>query len=143
MKKVFVDTNVIVDVLDNREQFVVESANVLEMGFQGSVELYTSAMSFATCLYLTRRSLGKEGAADAIRTLRQYIHISPITEQEFDKAFSKKAADYEDMLQYHSALSAGCEVIVTRNEKHFPKDAILIASPHDFLTTPAEPSGLL
>lgn len=133
MKRVFVDTNVLVDVLDNREQFVVDSANVLELGIQGTVELYASAMSFATCLYLTRRTLGKEGAAEAIRTLREYIHISPITEREFDLAFSSVAPDYEDMLQYHSALSAGCGVIVTRNEKHFPKDTIPILTPHEFL----------
>lgn len=138
MKKVFVDTNVLVDVLDNREAFVVDSANVLELGFQGTVELYTSAMSFATCLYLTRRALGKEGAADAIRVLREYIHISPITEREFDLAFSEKATDYEDMLQYHSALSAGCEIIVTRNEKHFPKNVVQVLSPQAFLNGYAE-----
>lgn len=134
MKKVFLDTNVLIDVLERREPFVTESANVVALGAYGMVQLYTSVLSLANCLYITRRTLGKADALPAIRMLREYVGVSPMGEQEFDLAFASDVADNEDLLQYYSAVSEGCEVLVTRNEKHFPKDGTLsVMSPEAFL----------
>lgn len=134
MMKVFLDTNVIVDVLENRQPFVTDSANVIGMGILGKIELYTSVLSFMNCLYVARKTIGKENAVEAIRTLREDIQISPMAANEFDLAFANKATDYEDLLQYYSAIAAGCTMIITRNAKHFPKDGLSILSPHEFLT---------
>lgn len=133
MIRVFLDTNVLVDVLNKREPFVHDSAEMIDLGCLGMVKLYTSALSFATCLYLIRKSLGKENAVFAIRSLRRVISISPMNETEFDAAFSSDATDYEDMLQYYSALAAACDVVVTRNKQHFPQGGIPIKTPTEFL----------
>lgn len=130
---VFVDANVILDVLDQRELFLAESSNVLSLGAEYKITLYATAMTFATCIYILRKPMGYNNAVACINVLKEYIKISPLTQTEFDKAFSNPCPDVEDMLQYHSAISANCEVIVTRNGKHFPSTGIPVLTPKEFL----------
>ena len=66
-------------------------------------------------------------------SLKEYINISPLTQSEFDKAFSKPSQDAEDMLQYYSAVSANCDVVITRNGKHFPTNGLPVLTPKEFL----------
>lgn len=133
MKRVFLDTNIIIDVLDRRESFFVESSNILSLGAEGKLELYATSLTFTTCVYVLRKRLGYTEIVDSIRLLRTFIHVSPMNEAEFDLAFAKDVPDVEDMLQYYSAVSAGCDVVITRNGKHFPTDGIPIMTPFDFL----------
>jgi len=133
MKNVFLDTNVIIDVLDRREEFVTESSNILSLGAEGRIVLYATSLTFSTCVYVLRKTIGYAQVIENIRLLRSFIHISPITESEFDAAFSVNVPDVEDMLQYYSAVSAKCDVVITRNKKHFPSDGIPVMTPYDFL----------
>ena len=128
---VFVDTNIIIDVLDKREPFFVESGNVLSLGAEHKINLYATAMTFATCIYILRKPLGYKNAVGCINILKEYISVSPLTQLEFDKAFSEPCPDIEDMLQYHSAVSAECNVVVTRNGKHFPNNGIPVLTPKE------------
>lgn len=130
---VFVDANILIDVLDQRELFFEASSNVLSLGAEHKITLYASALSMATCIYILRKPLGYQGAVACINALKEYIHISPLTQTEFDKALAEPSPDVEDMLQYYSAKSANCEVIITRNGKHFPSTGLPILTPKDFL----------
>ena len=56
-----------------------------------------------------------------------------MNDSQCEKALAAIAPDFEDMLQYEAALASDCEVIVTRNQKHFPKDTVPILSPHEFI----------
>lgn len=133
MNKVFVDTNVLIDILIRRDPFYIYSANVLNLGVLGEVSLYATALSFVNCLYVCRKDIGYDSALEKVRKLRRIINISPLSETEFDKAINSDTRDVEDAIQYYSALSSGCEVIITRNKKHFPKGAIEILTPQEFL----------
>lgn len=130
---VFIDANIIIDVLDKREKFFEASSNVLSLGAEHKVVLYATALSMANCIYILRKPLGYEGAIACINALKEYIHISPLTQSEFDKAFSEPCPDAEDMLQYYSAKAAKCEVVITRNGKHFPSTGLPILTPNEFL----------
>lgn len=130
---VFVDANIIIDVLDQREKFFEASSNILSLGAEHKITLYATALSMATCIYILRKPLGYEGAVACINALKEYIHISPLTQAEFDKAFSEPSPDVEDMLQYYSAKAAECEVVITRNKKHFPSTRLPILTPTEFL----------
>lgn len=130
---VFIDTNIIIDVLDKREKFFEASGNVLSLGAEHKITLYATALTMANCIYILRKPLGYEGAIACINVLKEYIHISPLTQTEFDKAFSEATPDVEDMLQYYSVKAAGCEVIITRNGKHFPSTGLQILTPTEFL----------
>lgn len=133
MNRVFLDTNVLLDVLLRREPFVYDSAQVLDMGFKDKVELYATPLSFATCLFVARKSLGYANAIESLKILERHIHIAMMNAAQFHEALYADAPDFEDMLQYHAAMMANCNYIITRNEQHFPKGRIVVMSPTAFL----------
>ena len=120
MIHVFLDTNVIIDILQKREGYLTE-VNLLQLCSEEKIELFASSLTFVNCIYILRKYLGYEKVFESVRQLRQFIHISPMGEQEFDQAFHAITPDAEDTMQYYSALGAGCEVIITNNKKHFPQ----------------------
>jgi len=136
MMNVFIDTNIIIDILERREPFFLLSANLLELGYQGKIHLYATSLSFINGIYVSRKSIGKEAALEKVRILRKAIDVSPISSTEFDKALSSGIKDIEDALQYCSAVSANCDIIVTRNKKDFPQtEGISIFTPNEFFDT--------
>ena len=135
MNRVFLDTNVLIDVLLRREPFVNDSALVLNMGFKGKVELYATPLSFATCLFVARKSLGYANALEALKILERHIFIAPMDAAQLHEALYATAPDFEDMLQYYAAITAKCSHIITRNEQHFPTSGIAVMSPTAFLQT--------
>lgn len=133
MRRIFVDTNVFLDVLQQREPFCIHSANVLNLGATGRLVLYTSAMSLVNCLYVMRKVVGYGQALTLVGQLRQYVHVSPVCEEEFDKALTGTPDDLEDAVQYHSALKAGCAAIITRDANGFRFARIPVYTPQEFL----------
>lgn len=133
MIKIFLDTNIIIDVMEKREPYFLQSANLLELGYKGYVSLYATSLTFINALYISRKSIGKEAAIEKVKLLRNFIEISPMSAQEFDIALRMDTKDIEDNLQYSSALSAECNIIVTRNKKDFPaNDSVKILTPQEF-----------
>lgn len=133
MMRVFIDTNILVDVLERRQPFFLESANMLELGVEGRIELFASSLSFINAIYIGRKTLGREQIVEKVKALAHYVHVSPMTESEFLQALRMEGKDIEDNLQYCSALAASCPAIVTRNKKDFPADAeTRILTPEEF-----------
>lgn len=135
MTRVFVDTNVLLDVLLHRESFVYDSAQVLNTGFTGKVALYATPLTFATCLFVARKSLGYANAITALKIMEQHINIAMMDAKQLHEALYTTASDFEDMLQYQAAAAAGCKYIVTRDEHHFPQSYIAVLTPTAFLQT--------
>lgn len=136
MSRVFLDTNVLLDVLLRREPLVNDSAQVLDMGFKDKVELYTTPLTFAICLFVARKSLGYANALEALKILERHIHIAMMDASQLHKALYDDAPDFEDMLQYQAAMMANYSYIITRNEQHFPKSGIAVLPPTEFLQSP-------
>ena len=133
MTRVFIDTNVLLDVLLHREPFVHDSAHVLNKGFNGEIALYSTPLSFSTCMFVARKMLGYANALEALKILEHHINIATMDSTQLHEALYSVAPDFEDMLQYHAAQTAGCSHIVTRDECHFPQNGIVVLSPTDFM----------
>ncbi|MBQ8159071.1 MAG: PIN domain-containing protein [Prevotella sp.] len=130
--KVFLDTNIIIDFIARRENFYQAAANLINLGVKGEVELYTTPLTYATCVFITRKILGYEGAIKAIQILDNYLNVTPMDSSQCRNALFSTMPDFEDMLQFESAFAAGCDVIVTRNKKHFPQEVIQILDSTEF-----------
>lgn len=130
--KVFLDTNILIDAICHREH-MLEAATIIDMGRRGEIELYCTALTIANCIYICRKSLGKEIVQQIMKTLCSFIRISPIGQKECDEAFSFECPDFEDALQNYSAASVGADVIITRNPKHFSYADIPIMSGLEYL----------
>lgn len=134
MKQIFLDTNIIIDFLEQRQPFFKAAANIIDLGERKEILLYTSAISFLNCLYIIRKKLGYEKAVENIKLLTKIIYVSPVTNTEFISALNTKGSDMEDLTQYFSAKASGCDTIITRDKKHFPQDGIIeIIAPDVFL----------
>jgi len=133
MTRVFLDTNVLLDVLLHREPFVHDSACVLNMGFKGKIALYSTPLSFSTCMFVARKMLGYANALEALKILEHHINVATLDSAQLHEALYAVAPDFEDMLQYHAAKAAECSHIVTRDERHFPQKGIVVLSPTDFM----------
>ena len=117
MKRVFLDTNILLDYGLDREQ-ADYAENSLALGREGLIELYASYLSYANMGYILRHHPLKE-IYSLIRMMRQPFNILPCDVQQLDASLQTEVKDFEDMLQYQCAKAAGCDVIITNNKRDF------------------------
>ena len=132
MMKVFLDTNIVIDLLDKREPFYIDAVKLFTLAYQKKITLFVSPMTYATASYLLRKH-GKEGMRKLLNNFRQLSQITTADERVVDAALASSFDDYEDALQYYSALTRNVDVIVTRNKKDFTPASIPVLSPAELL----------
>jgi predicted nucleic acid-binding protein len=135
MMRVFLDTNILLDIIECREKFLLPSSNVFDLGIKGQIQMFATPLTFANCIYTARKNVGYENAIQGLIALKRYVMVATMNDEQVENALCSDMPDFEDMLQYEAALSSKCNVIVTRDKKrHFPQDGrIPILSPEDFL----------
>lgn len=132
--RVFLDTNVLLDIIEGRRQFLLASSNVFDLGIRGQIQMFATPLTFANCVYTARKNVGYEQAIGGLRKLKKYVRTATMDDIQVTDALGSDMPDFEDMLQYKAAVSAECDVIVTRDKKrHFPINGIPVLSPEDFL----------
>lgn len=133
MKKIFLDTNVVIDLLDKRDPFYKAAVTIFTLAYKKKVALYVSPMTYATASYLLRKH-GQEQMRLLLRNFRQLSRVTVADEKVVDDALASSFVDYEDALQYYSALSKNVDVIVTRNVKDFQHSKIKVLTPDEYLS---------
>jgi len=133
--RVFLDTNILLDIIEGRQKFLLASSNVFDLGIKREIQMFATPLTFANCVYIARKNVGYENAIQGLKTLKSYINAATMDDRQVENALNSNLPDFEDMLQYEAALAAKCDVIVTRDRnRHFPADAeIPVLSPEDFL----------
>lgn len=139
MKQVFIDTNIILDIITQREPFAAGSAAVWNLMEHGSLDGHASVISFNNVFYIARKTLGLKEARKALRIMRDTVHAVPLDEKTLDKAIDAEFEDFEDAIQFFSAIKCGADALVTRNAKDFPKNAMPILDPEEFLALNDKP----
>jgi len=132
MMRVFLDSNVILDLLMARNPFAFESRVIFELAEKNKLSLYTSALSIANIHYIISREWTVDKAHLAIRRIRKLVSITPITEAMLTECIDRKHPDFEDAIQFYSAREM-CDVIVTRDLKGFSKFKFSCLTPAEFL----------
>ena len=133
MKKVFLDTNILMDAVEFREHG--EEANtLLDMSRANIIRCCAATMSFATMSYLLRNHT-KEEIHQIFEKLTNAVEIVSVSTKSFDDAMAfGPVKDFEDLLQYQCALSAGCDVIITNNKRDFREFCMLpVLTAEEFL----------
>ena len=116
MKRVFLDTNILVDYVENRERGD-DAKQLLMRGRDGDVELAASFLTFANLAYI----LGKKriDVYEALTWLVSIVKVLPMNNAILRKALSHRTTDFEDMQQYQCAMKGNYDVIVTNNKRDF------------------------
>ena len=135
MNKVFADTEVILDLLARRIPHFHFSAVLFTFAEMKKLELYTTPLIIANTFFILRKQLGNESAKNALRKLRILLHIIDSTESIIDKALNSDFSDFEDAIQYYTALEYGIPVILTRNIRDYKKASIVVQTPESYLVT--------
>ena len=132
--KIMCDTNVIMDVLLEREPFVEDSYQVLRLCEEHKIDGFVSASCITDIYYLVRKYMhSSELAYDAIGKVLEIVKVCSVTNNDVLLAFQKKAGDFEDCLVATCAKSIGCNYIVTRNKKDFENFDILLLTPTELV----------
>ncbi|MBO4727646.1 MAG: PIN domain-containing protein [Spirochaetaceae bacterium] len=135
MNKVFVDTDVILDLLAERIPFFHFSAVLFTFAEMKKLELYTSPLILANTFYILRKQLGNSEAKNALRKLRILLHVVESSESIIDKALNSDFTDFEDAIQYYTALEHGIKIILTRNVRDYKNASVIVQTPEAFLVT--------
>jgi predicted nucleic acid-binding protein len=117
MKRVFLDTNVLLDFALEREH-AEEAEKILALGLAGAIEVCASYLSYANMGFILRHH-PKEEIYSLISMMREDVLVLPADSEQLDAGLAIHADDIEDALQFQCAKAAGCDVIITNNGKDF------------------------
>ena len=136
MKQIFMDTNVVIDFLANRQPFSLDAASLFNMALEGKIKIYISAVSYNNIYYVLRQSLTNNATIKLLEDLSEMTVITDVTSKIIRQSLKTEFKDYEDAIQYYTALSIkGIDFIVTRNTKDFKKSSLPILTPTEALVS--------
>jgi predicted nucleic acid-binding protein len=133
--KVLFDTNIIMDYFFEREPFVNEADLIFDAKEKGLFEAYISAITPLNLVYSGKKYASAKKLHQILISLLASFEICGIDSKILQRASISSIKDYEDAVQYESAIATGIEVIVTRDLKDFTGTDIPVLSPADFLKT--------
>jgi predicted nucleic acid-binding protein len=133
MKTLF-DTNVILDVLLDREPFSEDASFLLSKVEQSEILGFICATTVTTIHYLATKALGPQAATRHIQSLLSLFVIAPVNRIVLENAVASQFKDFEDAVLHEAALHAGVEYIVTRNLSDFKKSKLPVYEPREFIS---------
>ena len=133
--KLFLDTNVIVDLLGEREPFYDSIAKIATLADKGNIQIMVSAFTYPTVYNLLSRFEDKEIVKEKIRKFKVIAETSDLTDKIINKGLSSRFNDFEDSLQYYCAVETDCNLIITRNSKDFKASEIPVFTPDEYLNS--------
>jgi predicted nucleic acid-binding protein len=122
-----------IDILAQRQPFYVDAAKIITLAEQQKIKLVASSVSFVNTFYVLAKTYEKPDLLKALTNFRILCEVSNVDEINIDKSLHSDFSDFEDAVQYYSALHHNCNVFVTRNKKDFKKTEISLMTPSEFL----------
>jgi len=139
--KVLFDTNIILDVLLDRQPFSDDASQLMSRVERSEVSGFLCATTVTTIHYLMAKSLGSESALHHLRLLLSLFEIAPVNRIVIENALALGFSDYEDAVIVEAACHAGAQYIITRNINDFKKSTIPVYTPAAFIQLLAALNG--
>ena len=136
MRKIFIDTNIVIDLLSRREPFFNEAANLFSLADKKNILLTVSSLTIANTSYTLLRQKTANEAKAVLRKLRLIINILPLDDKIIGLALNDDTfSDFEDGLQYFTAIENDQDIIITRNLKDFKNSKLPVMTARQFIET--------
>jgi predicted nucleic acid-binding protein len=132
-KKIFIDSDVILDLLCKREPHYNFAAEVFTLGDYKKIDIVTTSVVYANVFYILRKVSGVDKAKEYLRKLRIMVGIITVDEKIVDLALNSIFSDFEDGLQYFTARENGIRILLTRNIKDYKEKDIVVQTPLEFI----------
>lgn len=131
--KAFIDTNVLLDHLAHRDGFFQDAAVIFSMVDEGKLIGIVSSLSIVNCAYVLPKHYDVNAVLEQIKTMLRMFTISNVDASVLEQAATLEPYDYEDAVQYLSALPYHPNMVITRDKKGFNDFDILVMTPAEFL----------
>lgn len=134
MKKLFLDTNILIDLIADRKPFSKFAIAIFEKAELKKVSLFTSSHAIATTHYLLKKHVGEKELREILFDLLDYIQVISVDQDVIKKSLKSKHKDFEDAIQINCAYSiVNMNYIVTRNIKDFKGSELPVVTPEEVL----------
>lgn len=127
------DTDVVLDFLQDRQPFNKYSQLIFHLADKGHIKVLVSALSFANASYVLRKYVSPEQRTSVLSQVIPFVQICDLTESDITQSLSLNFADFEDGIQYATALRVKAQVILSRNIRDYKKSLIPVMTPEVFL----------
>ncbi len=140
MIKLFIDSDIILDMLAEREPHYIHAARLFTLINQNKIIAYTSPLIFANLHYLLKKQTTNIAALKSLRKLKTFVKILSIDERVIEQSLNSEFNDFEDAIQYYTAVNNGISLIVTRNKMDYKRSQIDVMTAEEFLKSLAAKS---
>ena len=134
MSRLFLDSNIVMDLLEERHPFCEDAALLFAKAYHKQVQLFVSPITFATASYLLGKHNKPEPVHRLLSNLSQLVRVVAVDERVVDEAILSAFSDFEDAMQYYAALKAKADAIITRNGKDFALSKIPVMTAAEYMT---------
>ncbi len=134
MSRLLIDTNIVIDLLSKREKFYYEAADLFSRADKKELVLTITSLTFANTNYILTKLKSAKEAREILRKFKVLVELLNLDDKITELALSDESfPDFEDGLQYYSAIENQIDVIITRNKKDFKNSKIPVLSTKEFL----------
>lgn len=134
MSRLLIDTNIVIDLLSKRENFYDEAADLFSRADRKELNLAISSLTFANTNYILTKLKSAKEAREILRKLKVLVEVLSLDDKITELALSDDDfPDFEDGLQYYSAIENQIDIIITRNKKDFKNSKIPVLSAKEYL----------
>ena len=135
-RRIFITSDIFIDVLLKREQFYKAGQRLLNIGQkEENPKICTSALIIANILCITDKALGKNEAKENVQKLLKLVTVFPVNADCITLAMSSNFTDLDDAMQHFIAMQNQCDLIITRNLKHYKNSLLPVMSADEYLRT--------
>jgi predicted nucleic acid-binding protein len=136
MTKVFVDTDVCIDLLSGRKPFNNTAEILFSLADNKKVKIYVSSLSFSNIDYVLRSQYSPTHSRQLIGKFKTLVNVLPVDSKTIDLAIASDFNDFEDAIQHSCAIENNLTTIITRNLKDYKKAAIAVLTTETFIALP-------
>lgn len=136
MKRILIDTDIVIDLLSKRKEFYDDAANLFSQADKKQLQLAISSLTFANTNYILTKLKSAKEAREILRKFKVLVEILSLDDKITELALSDEGfSDFEDGLQYYSAIENDVEIIITRNKKDFKNSKLPVLTAKEYLAT--------
>ena len=135
MKSLFVDTNIVPDLLAHRMPYYTDAAKLLSLADRKEIKLSVSALCLADINYILSKQNLEMDVRGILRKFKVLVDVLPFDDKIIDLALNSEFRDFEDAIQYFTAIENEQDLIITRNQPDFKESKIPVMNAGEFIKT--------
>lgn len=133
MEKVFIDSDVILDLLSARQPHYDYAAELFSLADEDSIKLFVSSLSFSNVNYILSKQYNADQAKKKLLKFKTLVTVLAVNDKNIELALASNFKDFEDAIQYYTAIENDLSILLTRNLKDFKKAEIIMLTPEQYL----------